>query len=82
MRKILGTLVILSVVFCAVGFYRGWLSFSTGSDEQKTSLELTVDREGLKTDANKLKEKVKKLTSGEEEASENTEVDSEVSEDF
>ncbi|MEM7479203.1 MAG: hypothetical protein AAF483_29815 [Planctomycetota bacterium] len=77
MRKFLGTFVILLLLFCVVGFFRGWLSLSTGSDDQKTSLELTVDREGLKTDANQLKEKVKQMASGESEQTEAEEANAE-----
>lgn len=63
MRKLLGTLTLLMLLFVIVGLARGWISFSTGSEDEKTSLEVTIDKENLKEDAKKLKNKVKEFSS-------------------
>ncbi len=63
MRKFFGTIMLLMLLFVIVGLARGWISFSTGSADQKTSFEVTIDKENLKEDAKKLKNKVKEFSS-------------------
>ena len=63
MRKFLGTITLLMLLFVMIGLARGWISFSTGAEDQKTSLEVTIDKENLKEDAKKLKNKVKEFSS-------------------
>lgn len=61
MRKFLGTLVIVLLVFAVVGFFRGWLSLSSGEADGKTKLEISIDKDQLKDDTSKLKDGARDL---------------------
>ncbi|MEM8733389.1 MAG: hypothetical protein AAGG44_04160 [Planctomycetota bacterium] len=63
MRKLVGTLAILFALLMAVGFVRGWFSFTTDSADNKTRLEVTVDKEKLKSDTQRIKDGVKDFSS-------------------
>ena len=83
MRKLLGTLMLGLIVLGLVGLVRGWFSVSTDSEENQTKIELTIDRQQLKQDTDRLKEGVQDLTqkissSGEEDQSESAETSGEV----
>ena len=79
MRKFLGTLVILVVIVAGVGFYRGWFDVATDDQPGATNVELKIDKERIKQDAQAAAEKARELTdrrknqsedlSGEEDAS-------------
>jgi hypothetical protein len=60
MRKLLLILLILVVATAALGFYLGWFNFSTSRDPDsgKTGVQLTIDKDKIKGDAKKVKEKV------------------------
>ena len=60
MKKVL---FVLLLVLVGVGFYRGWLALSShGRDESnKVGVNLTVDPDKAKEDAEKVKDKTKEL---------------------
>jgi len=62
MRKFLGTLVILSLIVAGVGFYRGWFSVSTYDQPGETNVELKIDKQQIKQDAEAVSEKTRELT--------------------
>jgi hypothetical protein len=53
MRRFLGSLVILLLILAAVGYYQGWFNVSTGSQDQKSNISISVDKEKLRQDADK-----------------------------
>jgi hypothetical protein len=50
MRRVIAFLVIVVAIIMAVGFWRGWLQFSTEDEGQKTHISLTVDYEKINQD--------------------------------
>lgn len=59
MKRLLLVLVLLVAVVCGVGYSRGWFTVSTSDNKDKTiPVEVKVDREKLKEDAEKAKAKV------------------------
>ena len=62
MRKLLGTLMIGIMILTVVGLFRGWFSLAAQSEAEQTKIELTIDREQLKQDTQRLKEGVQDLT--------------------
>jgi cell division protein FtsX len=64
MRRVLVVLLVLVAVFVGVGFYLDWFNVSTGTrGSGKTSIDLTIDKDKMKSDANQAKEKVQGLGS-------------------
>ncbi len=63
MRKFLGTLVILALIVAAVGFYRGWFDVSTDDQPGETNIEMTIDKDKIKQDAESAVEKARELAS-------------------
>jgi len=59
MRGFLIVLVLLVVGTVGVGFYRGWFQLSTGSTAGKSNATITVDRDKIQEDQDKLKKQVK-----------------------
>ena len=61
MRKFLGTLVILGVIVAVVGLYRGWFGLSADDQPGTTNVELTIDKNKIKEDAEAASEKAREL---------------------
>lgn len=64
MKRICSLLTLLTVIVVSVGFYRGWFSVS-GSREavsHKVDVNLTVDPDKVKADAETVKDKASELT--------------------
>lgn len=64
MKKICSLLTLLTVIVVSVGFFRGWFSVS-GSREavgHKVDVNLTVDPDKVKADAETVKDKAAELT--------------------
>jgi hypothetical protein len=61
MKGLLTVLVLLAIVICGVGFYRGWFEFSTGKSDDKTTISVTMDKNKIKEDEEKAKEKMQDL---------------------
>ena len=63
--RVLRVLLFLALLVAVVGFFRGWFSFSSqGPDAstQKVDINLTVDPQKMKDDADKVREKTNELT--------------------
>lgn len=69
MRKFLGTLVILAVIIAGVGFFRGWFGVSSDDQPGETNVELTIDKDKIKQDAETASEKARELTGRSDEGS-------------
>jgi hypothetical protein len=63
MRKFLGTLLIIALIIAGVGVYRGWFGFSTDDQPNETNVELRIDKERIRQDAEAATEKARRLTS-------------------
>lgn len=61
MRKYIGTFVIGLVALATIGYFRGWLSLSSGDEDGKAKLEISIDKAQLKEDTSRLKEGAKSL---------------------
>ena len=61
MRKLLGTLTILILIIVGVGFYRGWFGVATHDQPGQTNVEITVDKEKIRQDAEAASEKAREL---------------------
>ncbi len=58
MNRFLIVLVLLVAAVVGLGFYLGWWGLSTDSTNQKTNINITVDKDKIRKDAEKAKEKV------------------------
>jgi len=60
MKKLLFLVLILVVVTAGVGYYLGWFRFSTSKDTGtgERNVEMNIDTNKMKTDAQKAKEKL------------------------
>lgn len=64
MKRMSSLLTVLAVIVVSIGFYRGWFSVS-GSREavsHKVDVNLTVDPDKVKADAETVKDKTSELT--------------------
>ncbi len=61
MRKLLGTLTILILIIVGVGFYRGWFGVAADDQPGQTNVEITVDKERIKQDAEAASEKAREF---------------------
>ncbi|MCH2182579.1 MAG: hypothetical protein MK108_11290 [Mariniblastus sp.] len=50
MRKFLGTLVLIVVVVAAIGFFSGWLSFSSDNGSNNSNFGVDINRDKLVDD--------------------------------
>ena len=64
MKRFCPLLIVLAVIVISLGFYRGWFTVS-GSREavsNKVDVNLTLDTDKVKADAETVKDKAKELT--------------------
>jgi hypothetical protein len=65
MRRLLVVLVLFVVGIAGLGFYRGWFHLSTNSTDQNPSATITVDKDKIHADEEKVQglgQKVKEET--------------------
>ena len=60
MKRFRSLLIVLAVIVVSLGFYRGWFAVSGGREavSHKVDVNLTVDTDKVKADANTVKDKV------------------------
>ncbi len=58
MRTLMFVVVLLLVGIVGVGFYQGWFQVSTNNTDQKPSATVTVDKDKIHADEQKVKEKM------------------------
>ena len=69
MRTLVVVFVLLLVVIAGLGFYRGWFRVSTDNTDHKPSATITVDKDKIQEDEQRVREKVHSFGQG---AKENT----------
>jgi hypothetical protein len=64
MRRFRSWLIVLTIIVVGLGFYRGWFSVSGGREavSHKVDVNLSVDTDKVKADAESVKDKAKDLT--------------------
>lgn len=65
MNRFYGFLIVLVICVAAIGFYRGWFAVSSHSPDaasQKVDINLSVDPDKMKADAETVKDKAVELT--------------------
>lgn len=62
MKAVYGLLVAV-VIVGVVGFYLGWFSFSMSDDDRKPNITLSVDKDKIEADKDKVVDKVQDLGS-------------------
>jgi hypothetical protein len=65
MKRLYAVVIVLALVVIGVGFYRGWFALSSSTADQgnnKVNVNLTVDPDKMKEDAEAVKEKTAELT--------------------
>ena len=58
MKKLVVVVVLLLATVAGLGFYRGWFSLSTENTDHKPSATITVDKDKIREDEQKSKDKV------------------------
>lgn len=61
MRRLMGAIVITLVIVAGVGYYMGWFQFSTNQSGQKSNIEISVDKQKIREDAEAAKKKAEEL---------------------
>ena len=61
MKTLFGVAFLLLVGIVGLGFYLGWFHLSTYSTGQTSSATITVDRDKIRADEGKAKEKAKEF---------------------
>ena len=56
-----------------LGYYRGWFGLSSTEQEGATNIELKIDKQKIKEDADSIKDKAREITSSIEEDASGTE---------
>jgi hypothetical protein len=59
MNRFVFVLLLLVVGVVALGFYQGWFHFSTERTDQKTNIQITVDKDKIRQDEETAKEKLR-----------------------
>ena len=61
MKALFAAILLLVVGIVCVGFYQGWFHITTHSTDQKSSATITVDKDKIRADEGKAKEKVEEF---------------------
>ena len=61
MKTLFGAILLLLVCIVGLGFYQGWFHITTHSADQKSSATITVDKDKIRADEEKAKEKVEEF---------------------
>jgi len=60
-KRFLVFVVVVVVCVAGLGFYRGWFSLSTDQSDNKSDVTISVDRDKVRGDEDKVKESVHEL---------------------
>jgi hypothetical protein len=61
MKRLIGAIAITLAIVAGVGYYLGWFQFSTNQSGEKSNLEITVDKQKIRDDAEAAKKKAEEL---------------------
>ncbi len=62
MNKVFRVLLVLAVVAAVIGYFRNWYTVTRVNEEQKTNINVTIDRQRIKEDLELATEKAKHAT--------------------
>jgi uncharacterized protein YlxW (UPF0749 family) len=60
-KGLFALLVVIVLVVAALGFYQGWFQLSMNNTENKSNVNLSVDKDKIRADEEKVKNKVHDL---------------------
>jgi uncharacterized protein YxeA len=58
MKRLLIVLVVVAAIVAGFGYYRGWFSFSTSNENDKTNFNISVDKDKIQQDKESAKERI------------------------
>jgi hypothetical protein len=58
MTRFLGALVLIAAIIIGVGWYLGWFHFSTGGNDRESNFNISVDKDKIRQDEERAKEKL------------------------
>jgi predicted negative regulator of RcsB-dependent stress response len=61
MKTLFGAIVLLLLGLVCLGFYQGWFHITTHNTDQKSSASITVDKDKIRADESKAKEKMEEF---------------------
>ena len=61
MKGFCAFVVVLLIAIVGFGFYRGWFQFSSDSEDHKSNMTISVDKDKFNADEQKAKDKVQDL---------------------
>jgi hypothetical protein len=61
MSKILRVLLVLAIAAAVIGYFRNWYTVTQVSEEQKTNINIAIDRQRIKEDLDLAAEKAKSV---------------------
>lgn len=62
MNKVLRVLLVLALVAAVIGYFRNWYTVTRVNDEQKTNINISIDRQRIREDLDLAAEKAKGVT--------------------
>ena len=63
MKRIVTACVFLIIALLVLGYFRDWFAFTSSSDDRKIKIDVTVDKDKLKADEERAREKIHNLGS-------------------
>jgi hypothetical protein len=61
MRALRSLLILVVIALVAIGFYRGWFSVTSKPGNQESDVTLSIDKEKIREDTNKVKAEARGL---------------------
>lgn len=61
MRKLLANLVIVVLIVVGIGYFRGWFTVTRQEQPGQTNVEVKIDKEKVKDDADEVARKAREL---------------------
>ena len=62
MKKVFQVLLVLAIAAAVIGFFRNWYTVTRVNEEQKTNINVTIDRQRIKEDLDLATKKAQGVT--------------------
>ncbi len=62
MKKVVQVLLVLALAAAVIGYFRNWYTVTQVNEEQKTNINIAIDRQRIKEDLNLAAEKAKGIS--------------------